>query len=100
MFHHVELYRIRPGVPIEGVRRAREELARLAETIPGVLHLSVGHNVADEHGGYKLALFAAFENEKACQLYLRHPDRVRARASFLDGVVDGCIVAEADDEGA
>jgi heme-degrading monooxygenase HmoA len=87
MFHHVVLFRLRPGITLERVRRAREQLSRLAETLPGVLHFAVTHNVALENGGYTLALFSAFENERAYEIFTRHPDHVRVIADDLTPVV-------------
>ncbi|HLU40738.1 MAG TPA: Dabb family protein [Planctomycetota bacterium] len=98
MFHHVVLFRLRPGITLERVRRARERLGRLAETLPGVLHFSVTHNVAAENGGYTLALFSAFESEQAYEIFIRHPDHQRVLADDLDSVVEGRLVAQGHDE--
>ncbi len=97
MFHHVVLFRLRPGITLERVRRAREQLSRLAETLPGVLHFAVTHNVAIENGGYTLALFSAFENERAYEIFTRHPDHVRVITDDLAPVVEAKVVAQGRD---
>lgn len=98
MFHHVVLFRLRPGVTLEKVRRAREQLSRLAETLPGVLHFCVTHNVAGESSGYTLALFSAFENERAYEIFIRHPEHQRVLAEDLTPVVESRVVAQGRDE--
>jgi hypothetical protein len=98
MFHHVVLFRLRPGVTLDRVRRAREHLSRLAETLPGVLHFSVTHNVASESSGYTLALFSAFENERAYEIFCRHPEHQRVDAEDLAPVVESRVVAQGRDE--
>jgi len=98
MFHHVVLFRLRSGVTLERVRRAREQLNRLAETLPGVLHFSVAHNVATENSGYTLALFSAFESERAYEIFIRHPDHQRVLAEDLGPVVESRVVAQGHEE--
>lgn len=98
MFHHVVLFRLRPGVTLERVRRAREELSRLAETLPGVLHFAVAHNVAADNGGYTLALFSAFESERAYEIFSRHPEHQRVLTDDLALVVEARVVAQGHDE--
>ena len=53
MFQHVVLYRLKQGVTLERVRTAREALAALIETLPGVEHFSVVQNVAADNGGFR-----------------------------------------------
>lgn len=98
MFHHVVLFRLRPGVTLERVRRAREQLSQLAETLPGVLHFAVTHNVANDHGGYTLALFSAFESERAYEIFRRHADHQRVINDDLAPVVEAQVVAQGFDE--
>jgi heme-degrading monooxygenase HmoA len=98
MFHHVVLFRLRAGVTLDRVRRAREELNRLAETLPGVLHFAVTHNVAAENGGYTLALFSAFESERAYEIFVRHAEHQRVIAHDLEPVVEARVVAQGYDD--
>jgi heme-degrading monooxygenase HmoA len=97
LFHHVVLFRLRPGVTLERVRRAREQLNRLAETLPGVLHFAVTHNVAADNGGYTLALFSVFESERAYEIFSRHPEHVRVVSHDLTAVVESRVVAQGHD---
>lgn len=94
MFHHVVLFRLRPGVTLERVRRAREQLNRLAETLPGVVHFAVTHNVAADNSGYTLALFSAFESERAYEIFVRHPEHQRVLTEDLEPVVESRLVAQ------
>jgi heme-degrading monooxygenase HmoA len=94
MFHHVVLYRLRAGVTLDRVRAARESLAALVESLPGIHHLSVTDNLATQNGGYTLALFSAFESQAAFDIYRRHPEQVRVEQELLAPVVEERIVAE------
>lgn len=98
MFHHVVLFRLRAGVTLERVRQAREQFAQLAETQPGVLHFTVTHNLAAEHGGYTLALFSAFEDQRAYELFCRSPELQRVMQEQLGPVVDSRVVAQGSDD--
>ncbi|MGE0143896.1 MAG: Dabb family protein [Planctomycetota bacterium] len=93
-FHHVILFRLREGVPLDRVRSAREALAELVETLPGVLYLTVTHNVAEHNGGYTMALFAGFENKGAFEICTRHPEWKRVFQEHIEPVVEARIVAE------
>lgn len=98
MFHCVILFRLKPGIPLERVRGARLALQSLVETMPGVAHLTVTHNVADERQGFNLALFSAFENRNACDIFLRHPEYQRVWRDDLEPLIERHLVAQGDDE--
>ncbi len=83
-FHYIVLFRLREGVPLERVRAAKDALASLVETSPGVRHFVVTENVAQENGGFRLALISNFENRQAFDIFARRPE-VRA---ILDQMVE------------
>ena len=93
MYHHVTLFRLKPGVTLDRVRTAREQLSQLVETLPGVLHFTVTDNLADLNRGFTMALFSLFETEQACRVCQRHPDYVRVFEELLEPVVEDRIVA-------
>jgi len=97
MYYHVVLFRLRAGVTLDRVRSARESLAALVETLPGVEHFAVSHNQAADHGGYSLALFAGFENKKACEIFTRHPELQRIETEELGPVVESRVEAAGSD---
>ena len=98
MFHCVILFALKPGVALDRVRAARESLQALVETMPGIAHLSVTHNVAPDRQGYNLALFSVFENRTAWDIFARHPEDQRIWQEELAPVVDRHLVAQGDDE--
>jgi hypothetical protein len=97
-FHHVVLYRLRPGVTLDRVRAAREALAALVETLPGVVHFVVTDNLAVESGGYTLALISSFEGRAAYEIFARHGEVRRVEDELLAEVVEHRIVAQGVDE--
>ena len=96
MFHCVILYRLKPGIPLDRVRAARSGLQALVETLPGVETFTVTHNVATQSEGYNLALFSAFENPKACDIFLRHPEFQRVWQEELEPLVESKITAQGE----
>ncbi|MBL9077653.1 MAG: Dabb family protein [Planctomycetes bacterium] len=98
MFHCVILFRLKPGIPLERVRGARQALQSLVETMPGVAHLTVTHNVAAERQGFNLALFSGFESRTACEIFLRHPEYQRVWDAELAPVVEHHLMAQGDDD--
>ncbi|MEY4828340.1 MAG: Stress responsive Barrel Domain [Planctomycetota bacterium] len=94
MFHCTILFRLKPGIPLDRVRGARQSLQALVETLPGVEHFSVTHNVAAESKGFNLALFSTFENQSACEIFLRHPEYQRVWHEDLLPVVAEHVTAQ------
>ncbi|MBK8979251.1 MAG: Dabb family protein [Planctomycetes bacterium] len=93
-FHHVVLFRLRAGVTLDRVRAARSALQDLVETLPGVLHFAVTDNLSDRNGGYTLALFSAFEDRRAFEIFQRHPEWQRVHDELLTPVVEHSVVAQ------
>jgi hypothetical protein len=96
MFHCAILFRLKPGIPLGRVRGARTALQALVETLPGVEHFAVTHNLAAESDGYNLALFAGFADKNACDIFLRHPEFARVWEAELGPVVERRLVAQGD----
>lgn len=96
MFHCVILFRLKPGIPLDRVRGAREALQALVETMPGVEQFTVTHNVAADAQGYNLALFSAFENKTACDIFQRHPEYRRVWTEELEPVVSAHVTAQGE----
>lgn len=94
MFHHVTLFRLKPGVTLDRVRQAREQLASLVETLPGVMHFTVTDNLAEGNQGFTLALFSLFESRGAFEIFQRHPGYQQVLAELLNPVVEQRLVAE------
>ncbi|MBX3463379.1 MAG: Dabb family protein [Planctomycetes bacterium] len=99
MFHCVILFRLKPGIPLERVRGARLALQSLVETMPGVDHLTVTHNLAADRQGFNLALFSRFENRTACEIFLRHPEYQRVWSEDLLPVIDQHVMAQGEGDG-
>lgn len=98
MFHCVILFGLKPGIALDRVRNARTALQALVETMPGVEHMTVTHNVAPDRGGYNLVLFSGFENQTACEIFLRHPEYLRVREEELGPIVESWLMAQGGDE--
>ena len=98
MFHCTILFALKPGIELSRVRTAREALQALIETMPGVDHLTVTHNVAADAQGFNLALFSGFESKEACEIFFRHPEYQRVMHEELRPLVEQRVVAQGDGE--
>ncbi len=98
MFHCVILFALKPGIALDRVRGARRALQALVETMPGVEHFTVTHNVAPDRAGFNLVLFSGFESQNACEIFLRHPEYIRVRDEELGPIVDQQLMAQGSDE--
>ena len=99
MFHCAILFRLKGGIPLDRVRGARSALQALVETLPGVDHFTVTHNLAPESGGYNLALFSTFENRSAFEICQRNPEFVRVLDRELAPLVESRVNAWGEGEG-
>lgn len=99
MFHCTILFALKPGIALDRVRTARQSLQQLIESMPGVAHLAVAHNVAADRHGYNLALFSAFESRTACDIFFRHPEYQRLWRDELAPLVERHVVAQGGDDG-
>ena len=98
MFHCTILFSLKPGISLVKIRTAREALQALIETMPGIDHLTVTHNIAEDRMGFNLALFSGFESKDACDIFFRHPEYLRVMREELDPVVDQKLFAQGVDE--
>jgi hypothetical protein len=98
VFYCTILFRLRPGIALDRIRVARRSLQALVETLPGVEHFGVSHNIAVESGGFNLALFATFENRNACEIFLRHPEYRRVWNDELAPIVEKHVMAQGTPE--
>jgi hypothetical protein len=96
LFHYVCLYRLREGVRADQVRAARESLAALVETLPGVVQFAVVDNFAAAGGGYRLALITAFESRAAYEIFQRHDAARQVFDRMLGPIVDAPLVVEGE----
>lgn len=93
-FHHIVLFRVRQGVTLDRVRKSREALAALVETLPGVRDFTVTENVAPDHEGYKLMLISSFEDRRAYDIFARHPEAKAALEEFMRHVAEDHLVVQ------
>ena len=94
MYYCTILFSLKPGISLERVRGARESLQALIETMPGVDHLQVTHNVAADRQGYNLALFSGFETQTACEIFFRHPEYQRVWHDELEPLIERHVAAQ------
>ena len=98
MYYHNTLFRLKPGITLDRIRKAREQLSLLVETLPGVLHFDVTDNLAKLNRGFTMTLFSVFESEEACRIFQRHPSYIEVWDQLLEPVIEDRIIAEGQGE--
>jgi hypothetical protein len=96
MITHMVLLRIRKDVPKKQVDAVFAELAALRGKIPGINSFSGGAYSSDEgmQRGFTHGFCMTFQDAKARDRYLPHPEHEKAKANVLavlDGGLDGVI---------
>lgn len=96
MITHMVLLRIRKDVPKKQIDAVFAELAGLRNKIPGINSFSGGSYSSDEglQRGFTHGFCMTFQDAKARDRYLPHPEHEKVKASVLavlDGGLDGVI---------
>ena len=74
MIKHIVMLRISDSLDksVAG-KRTKELLEAMTGKIPGLQHIEVGINFADEASAADVVLYTVFENQAALELYQTHP---------------------------
>ncbi|HBE90602.1 MAG TPA: stress protein [Candidatus Andersenbacteria bacterium] len=76
MYIHIALFRWKPGVEPEEIKRALREVESLKDKVPGVVDISTGRNSSRYSAGYTHVVLVRAESQEAIDAYRQHPDHV------------------------
>ena len=97
MFKHIVMWKLKEtaeGVgKAENAQKMKTILEALKETIAQIKQIEVGIDVSCTDSSYDVVLYAAFENKSDCEVYMKHPDHLKA-AQFIGNVVEKRILAD------
>ena len=74
MLRHVVLFRLTEDTPEGTLQSLKDGLSLLANSIPEISSYSFGKDLGLREGNYDLGIVADFEDEKAFNRYVEHPD--------------------------
>ena len=84
MFHHVVLFRWKPGTTAEQMDAVAPALLALAETLPGLRSYDCGPSLGlAPANGYDFGVVAQFEDRSAWDTYMADPEHDRIRAELI-----------------
>jgi len=77
MYMHIFLFRWKAAATTDHRAAAVREVRAFQGTVPGLLTLSIGDNLATNNGGYDFGGCLGFADEAAYHAYCDHPLHVR-----------------------
>lgn len=92
MYIHIFMFRWKVGSTLEQHQRAAREISAFAGSVPGLLEITVGENLAANHQGYTFGGCMKFSDALAYQQYCGHALHQR----LLDWLVPLIEAAELD----
>ncbi len=73
---HIVWLKFNPGVSPARIDEHLAGLASLADTVPGIVRLTIGENFTDRAEGYSHGLIVELEDKAALPVYASHPCHV------------------------
>jgi len=75
------------------IKKAKEMLNRLIDTIPSLRSMEVGVNFSKEDRAMDLSIITSFDNVEGLNEYASHPEHLKVVA-FIKDVVNGSKVSD------
>jgi quinol monooxygenase YgiN len=94
MVHHIGMLQFKPGTSEAQVTEVLKGLARLKESVPGIVNFSSGKNHSPEglDQGFTHGFIATFKDKAARDTYLDHPAHVQFKNAALPFVANVVVV--------
>jgi len=82
---HIALFQFKTGTSADIIRRATDDLRRLAKIIPGITDFSIGTNSSPEGlaGGLTHGFVMTFKDDASRDTYLTHSEHEKFKAFVL-----------------
>jgi hypothetical protein len=87
MFHHVALFRWKPGTTPDQVEPIAPALRALAGTLDGLVSYTCGPSLGLTETAYDFGLVAVFESKAGWDAYMADPGHDRIRADLIAPIV-------------
>lgn len=85
MIKHIVFWKFNSQNKEKIISKVQDELDRLKNYIPQILHLEIGKNIFS--GEFDLALFSEFKNENDLEIYQNHPEHQKVK-EFISTVCE------------
>jgi hypothetical protein len=93
MVKHIVMFDFKDKNREENIKKAKEMLLALLESVPSLKKMEVGINFSTEERAMDLSIYMEFEDKKGLDAYAIHPQHLEVVA-FIKTVVTGSKVSD------
>ena len=93
MIKHIVMFDFKDEKKEENIKKAKEMLLALLESVPSLKKMEVGLNFSQEERAMDLSIYTEFDNKSGLEEYAVHPKHLEVVA-FIKSVVSGSKVSD------
>ena len=87
MVMHIVMFQFQKGTSETIKEEIKQQIEGLADLVPGLLNIKVGHNFAQEERAMDMVLISHFESKEDLDFYATHPEHLKVVA-FIKTVAE------------
>ena len=87
MVMHIVMFQFQKGTSETIKEEIKQQIEELADLVPGLLNIKVGHNFAQEDRAMDMVLISHFESKEDLDFYATHPEHLKVVA-FIKTVAE------------
>ena len=77
MVMHIVMFQFQKGTSETIKEEIKQQIEGLADLVPGLLNIKVGHNFAQEERAMDMVLISHFESKEDLDFYATHPEHLK-----------------------
>ena len=77
MVMHIVMFQFQKGTSETIKEEIKQQIEELADLVPGLLNIKVGHNFAQEDRAMDMVLISHFESKEDLDFYATHPEHLK-----------------------
>ncbi len=87
MIMHIVMFTFKEESTSQQISEAKEQIEQLVDLVPGLQHMKVGMNFADEERAMDMVLISSFESREDLDFYATHPEHLKV-IEFIKTIAD------------
>jgi hypothetical protein len=80
MVMHIVMFAFKENTDQLSIDEAKTQIEQLIDLVPGLKHIKVGMNFADEERAMDMVLISSFESREDLDFYATHPEHLKVIA--------------------
>ncbi len=80
MIMHIVMFTFRESTTQDDIQEAQTQIEQLIDLVPGLQHIKVGINFADEERAMDMVLISSFASREDLDFYATHPEHLKVIA--------------------